>query len=467
MDEKELRERLYHAVDTRLSGLEADPWLAERVIAHGRESKNVKKKISVGLVWMIVLMLIAVTALAVAAWRDFAPWIAQTEHDEGDFINWPAEKKQIVIEALAEHEFIEKTEEIQALCEGRLNQDEASRMADEAAKAFVGNENICFMNIMQAAWGPFDDWSDEDRAWYSQVMDDTGVDQSDKTVYAVPAGNVSRDEAAAIARKSVAEACQVDENVLDAYRMTVNYQLPEFREPGDEQPYWYVVLEAPRNMSDKLFSDIELFVHPETGELLETASEILSARKNIPVPPDNQLFREIRTYEEKAKEMGAYTFGEWPLELKAVYSKEITPKVQAIVESGDLTELMNCGQPDMRVVAQSSSIYGIPQNGMMTQEEAFQVASDALAERYAIPHDLFEEYDEIAVYYDVTDEPLWKFVFNPKSLPVEKLKGGYDDPLFQMCYRAEVDAGTGQIVCVEEFPFETGKWTLEYMKKWY
>ena len=60
------RERIHHAVDTRLSGLQGDPWLAQRVLAATKGEIRVKKKLSVGFVLVVILVLAAVTALAVA-----------------------------------------------------------------------------------------------------------------------------------------------------------------------------------------------------------------------------------------------------------------------------------------------------------------------------------------------------------------------------------------------------------------
>ena len=36
MDDQTLRNQLHHAVETRLSGLQGDPWLAQRVLAKAK-----------------------------------------------------------------------------------------------------------------------------------------------------------------------------------------------------------------------------------------------------------------------------------------------------------------------------------------------------------------------------------------------------------------------------------------------
>ena len=67
MREELTRKAVHEAIDTTLSGLRENPWLAQQIIERERTGEPVvKKKLSVSLVLAIVLVLIAVTALAVA-----------------------------------------------------------------------------------------------------------------------------------------------------------------------------------------------------------------------------------------------------------------------------------------------------------------------------------------------------------------------------------------------------------------
>ncbi len=67
MDKRENRNHIQNALNTTLSGLKDDPWLAQHVIAEAKGEKKVKKKISMALVLALVLMLAAATALAVGS----------------------------------------------------------------------------------------------------------------------------------------------------------------------------------------------------------------------------------------------------------------------------------------------------------------------------------------------------------------------------------------------------------------
>lgn len=458
-------------MDSCLPGLENRPDFDWEVLRKARGEEKMKKKLSVGFIVVVVLMLIVATALAVITFRETAKWIAQTEREEGSFGYWPVEKKIEVIKALTEQGYIETTDTIKQMCEGGFSQEEANHAANDLIESFTGQNanDIFFLTIMQAAWGPFDEWSHEDRAWYSQLMGSIGIESDGKTVYVHPEGRISEREAIKIARREVANGYGVNESVLDAYRVTVHFQVPEFAEAGDKQPYWFVMFQPPENMEDRLFSAMELYVHPETGELYESVEEKLARCTSLPVRPTNELYQTIDAYNARAREMGYFAFREWPLALRAEYSQEITPKMQAILESGDTTKLLNAGKLDLEVIATSTYLYGLPSENVLSQEEAFALATAALEETYHLSPSLFEKYREINVYYDITDAdtPLWKFFFNPKSLPVQELENGYDNPLYDLCYRAGIDAYTGEIKFAEEFAFQTLGQDLGYDMKWY
>ncbi|MEG1360861.1 MAG: hypothetical protein RSE23_14475, partial [Clostridia bacterium] len=434
---------------------------------------KVKKKLSAGLILAIVLILIVATALAVVTLRDTAQFIAQTEQENGFFAVWPAEKKMVVITALVEQGYIENNDRIQQMSNGTLSQDEASRIADDAISRFTGQDvnEIAFLTIMQAAWGQFDQWTHEERAWYSQVMESVGIESDGKTVYVEPTDAIDEQKAAAIARSAIAKDYGVDESVLDRYSHIVSFQIPEFAEAGDKQPYWYVAFTAPDNLprESRLFNDIELFIHPQTGKLLQSVEEIRKIYANTPRRPTNDLYQAVDAYYARAKEMGHYSFREWPLPLRAEYSKEIVPWVKAILESGDLSPLMNCGNLDISLVAQSTYMYGVAQEDAITREEAFASAKTALEDAYGLTPDIISQYEKVDCYYDITDAstPLWKFFLNPKSLRVRDIENGYDNPLFNLCYKAEINAYTGERVHIEEFAFQTLGHELEYDLKWY
>lgn len=66
MNNRQENDRLRHAIDTTLSGLAEDPWLAQRVLSKAKGEEKVKKKLSIGFILAMVVVLAAVSA-AIAA----------------------------------------------------------------------------------------------------------------------------------------------------------------------------------------------------------------------------------------------------------------------------------------------------------------------------------------------------------------------------------------------------------------
>lgn len=66
MYKRENRELIQDALNSALSGLQDDPWLAQRVIAEAKGAKKVKKELSMALVVTLVLIFAVATALAVS-----------------------------------------------------------------------------------------------------------------------------------------------------------------------------------------------------------------------------------------------------------------------------------------------------------------------------------------------------------------------------------------------------------------
>ncbi len=72
MNDQELRTKVQKTLDNKLSGVKDNPWLAQRIMNRADEEEPiVKKKLSFGIVFVIVTVLVLGTALAVALNTDF------------------------------------------------------------------------------------------------------------------------------------------------------------------------------------------------------------------------------------------------------------------------------------------------------------------------------------------------------------------------------------------------------------
>jgi hypothetical protein len=89
MNEHKQGDMVRHAVDMSLSGLQGDPWLAQRILANVKGEVKVKKKLSFGLVLAIVLLL---TTLAVAIAATQLGWVDYLGESQGITVSKTAQE---------------------------------------------------------------------------------------------------------------------------------------------------------------------------------------------------------------------------------------------------------------------------------------------------------------------------------------------------------------------------------------
>ena len=228
-----------------------------------------KKSVFVFLAAFMSLTFCLNIPLAMASMRDTGRWILETEKTDGYYEEWPAEKRVQLVNNLVADGYIDKTSDVNKLQDKALSNEEKIALADKIMVEFTGSKvyDLSFLFIMQAAWGPFTDWTKEEQAWYSQQMVEMGLQGKDHTLYVMPEGRIDEAQAIEIARKEVAKGFAIEESTLDDYAVTTTFQVPEFAEEGDDQPYWCVEFWTPEGMpEEKRLSPISLavFIHPDT-----------------------------------------------------------------------------------------------------------------------------------------------------------------------------------------------------------
>lgn len=453
--------RIRRVMDESLSHMAFTNAQKQKVLAEIKGEKIVKRKISTALVFALVIMLAAGVALAVMSLRDAGRQIVETEQTDGTYKNWPIEKRVSLARALIELGYAEKTQDAIDLLAGKVSEQDAGRIADAVLMAFTGKEitEISFMEIMQAALGPFDKWTKEEQAWHSQLMVDMGLQGSDHTLYVLPTGPVDEAEAVSIARREIASAFGVSEAVFDGYALATSFQVPEFAEPDDTQAYWYVEfmpLESTQG-ADKPFYTTWVFVHPETGELLISAEEIAaehraSEERRIAMDSD-PLYQEMgRFYQEKG-------FGEnaWSLEDKAEWSRLFAPEIRKRMQAEEPEHF------DYTVGGMAMHDYGLPDEKSISQEEAFAIATQEIVDSLGRAEAEIPFYThKYNVYYDVAnpERPLWKFFFfMPNEYDMDEAYAkqvidyyGEDGERLPNL-KVELDAYTGEVVQAFEFDY--------------
>lgn len=462
--------RVKHVIDTGLSSLQMSEQEMTRLVLSAQGGKKVKKKLSMAFIMAMVLVTIAVTALAVVTIRELGKQVALNQKEKGYFGNWSPEQKTKLIRELVELKYLETTEDVNALLKEEGPGPETGALADKVMSSYTGKEAkyLEFLGIMQTAMGPFDQWSYEEKAWYSQLMKDVGLEGDGVTFFVEPTGKVSKEQAVAIARREVAAGYGVPESQLDRYEVKTNFQIPEANEPDNRQAYWYVGFTAPDDMpeNERLFIVFPVYVHPETGELLWSVESMRNMGSQYS-RPDNELYRLIGSIEAEAAKDGHYAFRLWPIELKARWTKEVTPLVKQIVAGGDYSSITIDGRPDAEVLAQSHYLYGLPGNTNISQAEAYTKAKAALQKAYGIRDEEFALYRDEIAFFDITnpETPLWRFLFNAGSVNWPELYDSIRPEIKETNYRVAINARTGAVEYTEKFDFDTLSYDLDYRLK--
>jgi hypothetical protein len=391
-----------------------------------KEEAAMKRKMSFALVFVLTLILLAGMALAIATFRETGRQIVEIEQQEGFYAAWTVEKKAALAMAVIEQGYAERTPETEGLFIGSLSPEEAGRIADGVLVAFTGREvsEISFMEIMIAAWGPFEQWSTDEQAWYSQLMVEMGLQGEDHTLYVQPRGPVDEAQAVAIARREIANAYGVPESALDAYTWTTSFQVPEFAEEGDDQPYWYVEYWTPENMpeSEQLFPhSFWVFIHPETGALLEPASALKDLfQPGIDRRAEMELTMEVATSFQQV----ATSFGDRQASLKdmVAFRQAWEPRLEEITRASQAPGNEAYSPEFLQNMVKLIPQIGLPQAGDISEAEALEKAWQCAK---AIPGFSREQLDalEVSVAAYLTpegpDAPVYHFTFSYRKIAID------------------------------------------------
>ena len=95
MTEQEMRRRMHQAMDARLSGLQEDPWLAQRVMNQPKGEKKVKR-FTIQTV-LAMMLLLAIMGTVYAATQNSAPDDAWAGWISGQSLSVPRKKQKKII----------------------------------------------------------------------------------------------------------------------------------------------------------------------------------------------------------------------------------------------------------------------------------------------------------------------------------------------------------------------------------
>lgn len=251
MSEKMDRKAFHTAIDTTLSGLQENPFLYQRVIAQEsrKEGIIVKKRLSVGLVLTIVLMLITVTALAVALLtpKEVVEQAAVPTAQSNQRENYTYEELSALLRTLNEN---------------GITLDEGSTLmqAFRAGRGYWEKDTID--EICRAAFGTDQGaWTLEQKHWYGEIMVAIGVTGQNYALLPEE-GEISLEKARALAAQTLKNAYGVELPLesSEAWRVSESLEMGWDEEKQSltrekaEWHIWYINLRT-GNMDYDVFFD--------------------------------------------------------------------------------------------------------------------------------------------------------------------------------------------------------------------
>lgn len=437
MDDFKDKQKIQQVFDHALYGIREDPWMAQRVlnIAHGKEKKVVKKKVSVAFVLILIVLMSTVAALAWTLSRQYFEDVAQLQASGGYYDDWGVEDKQRMVRILLEHGLIDE-------------QEAAALNTEEEMDAFMlklygideKSDTIGLWAILEKEMGPVSSWSLEDRAWYTEMQKAAGLqsDVTDEAVYAVPeAENIQPDEAIAIAQNAIIETFRLDDHALDQHQIEIYFQ----SYPDDEYKEMHYDISFRGETYADFYScsvtkDGQIMDH-SMGESYDSPAESVKKKQQFLLENDLEISALFSEYAQEHID-GDLGFAFWPLEDKRNVTDMLRP---VILENMAETP----GYSDQTKIFWATHFYGMPDERAISQEKAVGIAREQLTSTFGLTAKQTLLFDKIGVFYEVTDPvaPLWKI-----NLRIgEQREGAAVEGLsLNVNYRVVINAYTGQVL---------------------
>lgn len=252
-------------INAELSFLDSRPSLHYDIMSQIKGEKVVNKKVSLALVFVLILLLTGTVAVATVllSGKDFVDQILAPMSQKTEDAQWTDEELDQIL-SLAEDNGVEITEAIRATLK---SSDPVYK--EELLRLFMKID----LGFYPATW-PL-----EEQAWYDELLVKYGL-KAERTRFMPGDGEISEEEALDIAQKYVLEKWNVDLNEGQYTRYT-QYMLSQDDESGIVSKIWDIEYEA----EDGTMYVLALTPH---GSVIEDRFATYIAKPRIETP-DNEV----------------------------------------------------------------------------------------------------------------------------------------------------------------------------------
>ena len=249
--------RIQNTIDANLSGLYVSRCQRDTLLHEITGGKKMKRKITVGLVLVITLLLATLTALAVGIWHETADQVANLQAGETTafFADWPTADKVKLVTILEEAGVFPEGlfQKAAALTADTMTADAQNALACDILTEWTAGtvDTVTLDSILETLNGPMSTWSMEDLVWYNGLLDKYGMLTEEDTAYILPeiGKDITQAEAVNIAKQTFQSIYGVHD-VLDQFTVTATFVLVDYDPAAYEIAYqkgdrlWSVILSA-------------------------------------------------------------------------------------------------------------------------------------------------------------------------------------------------------------------------------
>ena len=396
MDKRKQRDEIQHALNSTLSGLRDDPWLAQRVIAQAKGGKKVKKKLSVGLVLALILVLAVATALAAMTLNALYEKVIENEGKEGFIQVWDTQSLLELISWMQDAGIQLDDTQLAALKDDTLSDIQKREAAIAIIKSYypARDDILTSVDIIAKEKGPIEYWSLEDRAWLSDMLEQYQPEEISRGRNLIPEeSDITKEEAEKIFFEALEKEYGQTRDDMDMSTLTFSFGIGHFTidNTSEDIRHWAV--------------NIQTKDHENTAGAYIRANGELIQIINSGAEPTTWLDEYVADRDLFNARTSAVGFYQWLHKWK--------PILQEKIENGEIN-------PNEKPYANSDILFwygitdvvGLPRTDDLTQDEARSIADDAIMGQLGwAPEAISCFIPWVSYRTDDIDRPVYWFVY--------------------------------------------------------
>ena len=406
------------------------------------EEQPMKKKISFALVLAIVLILASVTALAVTLSNKYFEGVAVIEAKSGAYEDWSYEEKKALLSLMKEYGVAMDGEKADRLLKGEGGETALDAFMAEQYGIDGRIDVITLAGILEKELGWIDDWTHEQRAWYTQVLIDNGMMGGDDDIFRMPGKDaVTPEQAIAAAKAEILKVWTLDESDLKDYQVKWDYLTHASDKEEKLLHYDIRFIPAARDNGEFTYycsvaKDGHILTKDE-NRLTESPAEQKASREKAAHSLDPEADELLEKYETDHG-MDRRGLRYWPLEHQKAMTDLIRPVILKSMEADPLYS-------NELYLYYASHFYGVPDEQAIPLEQAVERSKRALIDQLKVSEDWMARAVCDRRVYDVTDEstPMWKITISGSEELKDEMIETYGKTF---SWFVRLNAYTGEIV---------------------